>query len=70
MIKDLIKLCESIPTIRILLVARFPINNPTLKEKVYDIYSPRQCTALWNWQGFCFAYSEQNTEMTNSEQDL
>ena len=33
MIRDLIKLGVSIPTIRILLVAKFPTNNLRLKEK-------------------------------------
>lgn len=33
MIRDLIKLGVSIPTIRILLVAKFPTNNTKLKEK-------------------------------------
>ena len=37
MIRDLIKLGVSIPTIHILLVAKFPINNPALKEKDLEI---------------------------------
>ena len=37
MIRDLIKLGVSIPTIRILLVAKFPINNTKLKEKDIEI---------------------------------
>ena len=37
LIRDLIKLGVSIPTIRILLVAKFPINTPTLKEKDLEI---------------------------------
>ena len=37
MIRDLIKLGVSIPTIRILLVAKFPINNRSLKEKDLEI---------------------------------
>ncbi len=37
MIRDLIKLGVSIPTIRILLIAKFPTNNPTLKEKDLEI---------------------------------
>jgi len=37
MIRDLIKLGVSIPTIRILLVAKFPTNNPRLKEKDLEI---------------------------------
>ena len=37
MIRDLIKLGVSIPTIRILLIAKFPTNNLTLKEKDLEI---------------------------------
>ncbi len=37
MIRDLIKLGVSIPTIRVLLIAKFPTNNPTLKEKDLEI---------------------------------
>ena len=37
MIRDLIKLGVSIPTIRILLIAKFPTNNPSLKEKDLEI---------------------------------
>lgn len=37
MIRDLIKLGVSIPTIRILLVAKFPKNNTKLKEKDIEI---------------------------------
>lgn len=37
MIRDLIKLGVSIPTIRILLIAKFPTNNPALKEKDLEI---------------------------------
>lgn len=37
MIRDLIKLGVSIPTIRILLVAKFPTSNTRLKEKDVEI---------------------------------
>lgn len=37
MIRDLIKLGVSIPTIRILLVAKYPTNNAKLKEKDIEI---------------------------------
>ena len=37
LIRDLIKLGVSIPTIRILLVAKFPTNNNKLKEKDIEI---------------------------------
>ena len=37
MIRDLIKLGVSIPTIRILLIAKLPTNNPSLKEKDLEI---------------------------------
>jgi len=37
MIRDLIKLGVSIPTIRILLVVKFPTNNAKLKEKDVEI---------------------------------
>lgn len=36
-IRDLIKLGVSIPTIRILLVSELPSNNPVLKEKDLEI---------------------------------
>ncbi len=36
-IRDLIKLGVSIPTIRILLVSKFSVNNPILKEKDLQI---------------------------------